>query len=34
MIVPTVLQALMFGDGPPDDENDAEGWAAWLSPRR
>jgi hypothetical protein len=31
MVVPAVLQAFMFGDGPPDDENDAEGWSKWIA---
>jgi len=30
-IVPTLLQALLFGNGPDDDDRDAEGWAAWLT---
>jgi hypothetical protein len=29
MVVPTLVQALMFGEGPDDD--DEEGWAAWLT---
>jgi hypothetical protein len=31
MVVPVILQALLFGEGPDDDEDDAEGWAAYLA---